>query len=132
MSDPASLIAQAEKLLKARSGAFSFFSGSSSDKTEEAVELFKKAGFGYRSRKEYRNSGKVYDRAAEVAEDVFEKVRSSKEASKSYKMGDRDGEFAFPTIESSWLSVRGKTGRSNIGQAHWRAHVSWVPLESAF
>lgn len=69
MSDPKSLIAEAEKLAKPQTGFFLFLSGSSqSMRYEEASDLYVQAANLYRLRKEFTEAGNQFLKAAEVQE----------------------------------------------------------------
>lgn len=66
MSDPTSLIAEAEKLSKPQSGFFSFLGGSSSSRLEDASDLYVQAANTYRLRKDFLQAGQQFLRAAEL------------------------------------------------------------------
>ncbi|KAK6458912.1 soluble NSF attachment protein [Scheffersomyces xylosifermentans] len=67
MSDPRSLISEAEKLTQPQSGFFSFLSGSSqSMRLEEATDLYIQAANQYRLKKEFNQAGNQFLQAAEI------------------------------------------------------------------
>ena len=57
---------QAEEKLRAPSGFFSFLTGGSSMRVEEAAELFSKAANNFKLAKQYDASGDAYLRAADL------------------------------------------------------------------
>ncbi|WPK25401.1 hypothetical protein PUMCH_002714 [Australozyma saopauloensis] len=66
MSDPLSLIAEAEKLSKPQTGFFSFLGGSSSTRLEDAMDLYIQAANMYRLQKNFSEAGQLFVRAAET------------------------------------------------------------------
>ncbi|KAI5966813.1 SEC17 [Candida pseudojiufengensis] len=71
MSDPKSLIAEAEKLLKPQSGFFSFISGSSqSMRKEDATDLYIQAANSYRLKKDFNQAGNSFLKAAEIQQSL--------------------------------------------------------------
>ncbi|RKP30754.1 hypothetical protein METBISCDRAFT_15570 [Metschnikowia bicuspidata] len=66
MSDPTSLIAQADKLAQPASGFFSFFGGSSSTRLEDASDLYVQAANTYRLQKNFLEAGRQFVKAAEL------------------------------------------------------------------
>lgn len=71
MSDPRSLIAEAEKLLKPQLGFFLFLSGSSSSmRKEDATDLYIQAANLYRLLKDFNQAGAQFVKAAEIQESL--------------------------------------------------------------
>ncbi|CUM62664.1 uncharacterized protein PRCAT00000218001 [Priceomyces carsonii] len=69
MADPRSLISEAEKLTKPQLGVLLFFTGSSqSYRLEEASDLFIQAGNLYRLKKEFKEAGDQFVKAADIQE----------------------------------------------------------------
>ena len=67
MSDPSSLIQQAEKLTKPQLGFFLMFSGSSlSYRLEEATDLYVQAANQYRLKKDFERAGQQFVKAADL------------------------------------------------------------------
>lgn len=67
MSDPRSIIAEAEKLTKPQLGFMLFISGSSqSYRLEEAADLYVQAANQYRLNKDYDQAGKQFVKAADI------------------------------------------------------------------
>ncbi|KAF5213193.1 putative alpha-soluble NSF attachment protein [Clavispora lusitaniae] len=66
MSDPRSLIAEAEKLAKPQTGFFSFFGGSSSYRLEEATDLYIQAANAFRLKKDFGSAGSQFLKAADL------------------------------------------------------------------
>lgn len=64
MSNPASLVAEAEKLAKPQTGLFSFLGGSSSSRLEDASDLYIQAANMYRLEKNFSEAGKQFVNAA--------------------------------------------------------------------
>lgn len=71
MSDPRSLIAEAEKLLKPQLGFFLFLSGSSASmRKEDATDLYIQAANLYRLLKDFNQAGIQFVKAAEIQESL--------------------------------------------------------------
>ena len=71
MSDPRSLIAEAEKLLKPQLGFFLFLSGSSASmRKEDATDLYIQAANLYRLKKDFNLAGAQFVKAAEIQESL--------------------------------------------------------------
>lgn len=71
MSDPRSLIAEAEKLLKPQLGFFLFLSGSSASmRKEDATDLYIQAANLYRLLKDFNQAGTQFVKAAEIQESL--------------------------------------------------------------
>lgn len=66
MSDPSSLIAEAEKLVRPQTGFFSFLGGSSSSRLEDASDLYIQAANAYRLQKNFSGAGREFVNAAEL------------------------------------------------------------------
>lgn len=66
MSDPRSLIAEAEKLAKPQKGLFSFLSGLSTFRLEEATDLHVQAANAYRLNKDFALAGQQFVKASEL------------------------------------------------------------------
>ena len=71
MSDPRSLIAEAEELLKPQLGFFLFLSGSSASmRKEDATDLYIQAANLYRLKKDFNLAGAQFVKAAEIQESL--------------------------------------------------------------
>ncbi|KAI5950958.1 SEC17 [Candida jiufengensis] len=86
MSDPKSLIAEAEKLLKPQSGFFSFISGSSqSMRKEDATDLYIQAANSYRLKKDFNQAGNQFIKASEIQQSLGNYNDSANHLVEAYK-----------------------------------------------
>ncbi|EGW34488.1 uncharacterized protein SPAPADRAFT_59920, partial [Spathaspora passalidarum NRRL Y-27907] len=86
MSNPRTLIDDAEKLLKPQSGFFSFLSGSSdSMRKEEATDLLITAANQYRLAKDFNNAGAQFVRAAGIQESLSNHNDAANHLVEAYK-----------------------------------------------
>lgn len=71
MSDPRSLIAEAEKLAKPKTGFMLFLSGSSNSfRLEEATDLYIQAANQYRLNKDFNQAGNQFVKAADIQKEL--------------------------------------------------------------
>lgn len=98
MSTAQSLLAQADKKANSSSGFFSSFGKSSSDKWEEAHDLYQGAGNAFKLESRWKESGDSFCKAAEMSLKSQDKDQAANDfwnASKSYKR-------SHPERELSW------------------------------
>lgn len=92
MDNPESLIKEAENKLTPRTGLFhTIFSGSASQRYEDAGDLFIRAANQYKLRKQGAKAGSAFEKAAEAqikAENRDEAANSLVDAYKAYKLED--------------------------------------------
>jgi alpha-soluble NSF attachment protein len=83
------LYSEATAKLNAKGGGFFGFGASKTERYEEAADKFRDAGNMYRQVRDMQNSGKAFERAAEVHErylsDSLESAKLLQDAFKSYK-----------------------------------------------
>jgi alpha-soluble NSF attachment protein len=83
------LYSEANAKLNAKGGGFFGFGASKTERYEEAADKFRDAGNMYRQTRDMQNSGKAFERAAEVHErylgDPLESAKLLQDAFKSYK-----------------------------------------------
>eukprot|EP00051_Salpingoeca_urceolata_P032398 m.15523 g.15523 ORF g.15523 m.15523 type:complete len:289 (+) comp5042_c0_seq1:319-1185(+) len=111
MSDPAGLIAQAQKRMQSSSSFFSSITGSSSAKQEEAADLYKRAANQYKIRKEWKPAGDCFVEAARIHEQLqvmHEIAQAYNEAATCYKKVDQD---AYVSALQSVVRVYSDMGR---------------------
>ncbi|CAN3377371.1 hypothetical protein DIURU_003384 [Diutina rugosa] len=85
MADPKYLISEAEKLLKPQSGFMSFFSGSSTDRKEDASDCFVQAGNAYRLQKNYVDAGAQFVRASDIQTELGNHNEAANHLVEAYK-----------------------------------------------
>lgn len=86
MSDPRSLIAEAEKLLKPQLGFFLFLSGSSASmRKEEATDLYIQAANQYRLQKDFNQAGTQFVKASEIQDELGNFNDSANHLVEAYK-----------------------------------------------
>lgn len=86
MSDPRSLIAEAEKLTKPQLGFFLFLSGSSqSMRLEEATDLYIQAANLYRLKKEFNLAGEQFIKASDIQSKLSNHNDSANHLVEAYK-----------------------------------------------
>ncbi|CAI5755681.1 unnamed protein product [Candida verbasci] len=86
MSDPRSIITEAENLLKPQSGFFSFISGSSSSqRKEDATDLYIQAANQYRLAKDFNQAGMQFKKASELQEQLQNHNDSANHLIEAYK-----------------------------------------------
>lgn len=85
MSDPATLIQQAEKLAKPQLGFLLMFSGSLSYRLEEATDLYVQAANQYRLSKDFSRAGQQFIKAAELQKSLGNQNDAANHLVEAYK-----------------------------------------------